>query len=474
MEQRSVEQAAAEVTRQQPLITATFAMQLETAIAASDWSKVCKLAERSFFADSSGDQASVQVGDRSYETQVKTRVETKILNGLLQALEWGDFQVRWDVSKLLPKLGNVAIEPLLHRLNETLNNTTENATTDFDEELQWFVVRTLGAWEDDGVMLALLEVLKSGNSDVQSMAATVLAQYGDRCLSVLKPMLQTGLEAKSSLWAVRILANIRSVETVEMLLKLAVNPDTEVCCTAIAALGNFQDNRIAGVLIQSLKSPVARIREAAAEAIAFCQMLSYDRRIEVLTPLLWDLNSSVCIRSATSLGRLGDRATESLLRALKSEPLPDALAIELVRSLLRLESVEALIGLFKASQTRSLVRTELLRALGRVRKLKDLAVAYLIELIQQNLTVNDLTVNDRKLAVTALGNLAHPDAIDGLVDQFTTGDSSLRFHILQALQQIDRTGQEPIVRATIQQKMQDIRISAELKSGLEFALDEWR
>ncbi len=468
-----MEQATEEVTLQQPLITATFAIQLETAIAASDWSKVCKLAERSFFADSSGDQvsgqASGQVGDRIDETQVDTQVETQILNGLLQALEWGDFQVRWDVSKLLPKLGNVAIDPLLHRLNETLNDTT-----DFDEELQWFVVRTLGAWEDDGVMLALLEVLKSGNSDVQSMAATVLAQYGDRCLSVLKPMLQTELEAESSLWAVRILANIRSVETVEMLLKLAVNPDTEVCCTAIAALGNFQDHRIAGVLIQSLKSPVARIREAAAEAIAFCQTLSYDRRIEVLTPLLWDLNSSVCIRSATSLGRLGDRATESLLRALNSEPLPDALAIELARSLLRLESVEALIGLFKASQTRSLVRTELLRALGRVRKLKDLAVAYLIELIQQNLTVNDLTVNDRKLAVTALGNLAHPDAIDGLVDQFTTVDSSLRFHILQALQLIDRTGQKPIVRATIQQKMQDIRISAELKSGLEFALEEWR
>ena len=443
-----MEQVSA-LTLQQPLITAAFAIQLETAIGASDWGEVCKLAERSFFSDQAVD---------------RTQIETQILDGLLQALGWGDFQVRWDVSKLLPKLGNAAIEPLLKRLNDLLSDITDS-----DAELQWFIVRTLGAWEDDGVMLALLEVLRSGNSDVQSMAATVLAQYGDRCLSVLKPMLQTGLEAESSLWAVRILANIRSVETVEMLLQLAVDPATEVCCTAIAALGNFQDNRIAVVLIQSLKSPVARIRETAAESIAFCQMLSCDRRIEVLTPLLWDLNGSVCIRSATSLGRLGDSATESLLRALKSEPLPDALAIELVRSLLRLESVDALIGLFKASQTMSLVRTELLRALGRVRKLKDLAVAYLIELIQQT-----LTLNDRKLAVTALGNLAHPDAIDGLLDQFTTVDSSLRFHILQALQQIDRTGQEPIVRATIQQKMQDIRISAELKSGLEFALDEWR
>ena len=446
---------AAELSPEPTVVTAGFAAELETAIAASDWGEVCKLAERSFFSD--------QAVDR---TQIQTQsLNGQILNSLLQALEWGDFQVRWDVSKLLPKLGNTAIVPLLNRLNDLLSETTDS-----DEELQWFIVRTLGAWEDDGVMLALLEVLKSGNPDVQSMAATVLAQYGDRCLTVLKPMLQAGLEAESSLWAVRILANIRTVETVEMLLQLAVNPDSEVCCTAIAALGNFQDNRIAVVLIQSLKSPVARIRETAAEAIAFCQTLSFDRRIEVLAPLLWDLNGSVCIRSATSLGRLGgDGATESLLRALNSQPLPDALATELVRSLLRLETVEALIGLFKASQTMSLVQTELLRALGRVRKLKDLAVAYLIQLIQQN-----LALTDRKLAVTALGNLAQPDAIDGLLEQFTMVDSSLRFHILQALQQIDRSGPEPIVQITIQQKMQDITISAELKSGLQFALDEWR
>lgn len=449
-----MEQAAAELILQQPPVTAAFAIQLETAIATSDWAEVCKLAERSFFSD--------QAVDR---TQIQTQsLNGQILNSLLQALEWGDFQVRWDVSKLLPKLGKAAIVPLLNRLNDLLSETTDS-----DEELQWFIVRTLGAWEDDGVMLALLEVLKSGNPDVQSMAATVLAQYGDRCLTVLKSMLQTGLEAESSLWAVRILANIRTVETVEMLLQLAVNPDSEVCCTAIAALGNFQDNRIAIVLIDALKSPIARIRETAAEAIAFCQTLTCDRRIEVLAPLLWDLNGPVCIRSATSLGRLGENSTEPLLRALNSQPLPDALATELVRSLLRLETVEALIGLFKASQTMSLVRTELLRALGRVRNLKDLAVAYLIQLIQQN-----LALTDRKLAVTALGNLAQPDAIDGLLEQFTMVDSSLRFHILQALQQIDRSGPEPIVQITIQQKMQDITISAELKSGLQFALDEWR
>lgn len=456
---------AAELSPDPTVVTAGFAAELETAIAASDWGEVCKLAERSFFADQSADQSADQPSSQTCDRIDAMQIKAQVLDGLLQALEWGDFQVRWDVSKLLPKLGNAAIAPLLNRLNDTLNDPADS-----DEEVQWFIVRTLGGWEDDGVMVTLLEVLRSGNPDVQSMAATVLAQYGDRSLTVLKSMLQTELETASwSLWAVRILANLRSGEAVELLLQLAVHPDTEVCCTAIVALGNFQDNRIGIVLIQALTSPIARIRETAAESIAFCQTLSLDRRIEVLTPLLWDLNGSVCIRSATSLGRLGPNSTESLLRALKSQPLPDSLAIELVRSLLRLETVEALIGLFKASQTMSLVQTELLRALGRVRNLKDLAVDYLIQLIQQN-----LALTDRKLAVTALGNLAQPNAIEGLLDQLTTADSSLRFHILQALQHIDRTCPEPIVRITIQQKIQDIGISAKLKSGLQFALDEWR
>jgi hypothetical protein len=50
------------------------------------------------------------------------------------------------------------------------------------------------------------------------------------------------------------------------------------------------------------------------------------------------------------------------------------------------------------------------------------------------------------------------------------------FIFFKPFQQIDLDRTEPTVRATIQQKkMQDIRISAELKSGLEFGLlDEWR
>ncbi len=426
------------------------AINLETAIVHADWVEVCRLAEQGIF---SGQLA-----------------ESQVLNALLQALEWGDFQVRWDVSKILPKLGTVAIDPLLDLLQD---DTT-------DEEVQWFVVRALGAWENDAVMQALLDVLRSGNAELQSVAATVLAQYGDRVLARLRPIvLPSQLAAPqppilgepeiSKLWAARILASIRTIGTIELLLVLAVDDDPEVCCTAIEALMTFQDDRIAPVLIPLLQSVRSSIRKTAVEAIGLCQSLTLDERVDLLTPLLFDLNAVVCTKTVASLGRLGDCATQSLLNVLNSSPLPNELETELVRSLLRLSNPVALSGLFKRAQQSSSVRHELLRSLGRVRdlNLKPICAQYLTHLMQTS-----LTIADRKLAVTALGHLQQPEAIDCLIDQLTIPDTSLRLHSLQALQQIDRTLEHPIVRTKILEQLQTA--SNPCRSGLEFAIEEWR
>ncbi len=431
--------------------TTLLTTDLETAIVQSNWVQVCQLAEQGIFS--------------------QTLPESQILNALLQALEWGDFQVRWDVSKILPKLGTIAIEPLLDLLEGTC------------EELQWFVVRALGAWDNDQVMQALFGVLQSGHPELQSMAATVLTQYGDRVLALLKPIClpsdQTApqppiLGEQSKLWAARILANVRTIDTVELLLVLATDEDPEVCCTAIEALMSLQDERIADVLIPLLKSIHSSVRKSAVEAIGFCQSLTIEQRLDLLSPLLLDLNVAVCIKTTASLGRLGYGAALPLLKTLNSSPLPDELEIELVRSLLRLGSPVALSGLFDRAQQSNAVRHELLRSLGRVREvhLKPICVRYLIDLLQTS-----LTVADRKLAVTALGHLEQPAAIDCLIAQFITPDTSLRLHSLQALQQIDRTLEHPIVRTKILQQLQAAshpEMSEAWRSGLEFAIEEWR
>lgn len=438
---------------------------LETAIVQADWVQVCRLAEQTIFAQSFSQSSS----------------DSQILNALLQALEWGDFQVRWDVSKLLPKLGTIAIEPLLALLQE--DSLQEDLLREDGEELQWFVVRALGAWDSDQVMQALFGVLQSGHPELQSMAATVLTQYGDRVLALLKSIVLPSQSAApqppilgeiSKLWAARILANVRTIGTVELLIVLATDEDPEVCCTAMEALMSFQDDRIADVLIPALKSVHSSVRTTAVEAIGFCQGLTLEQRLDRLKPLLFDLNAAVCIKTAASLGRLGDGATQALLKALDSSPLPEDLEIELVRSLLRLANPVALSGLFERAQQSMPIRHELLRSLGRVRdvKLKPICVRYLIDLMQTS-----LTIADRKLAVTALGHLEQPAAIDCLIAQFVTPDTSLRLHSLQALQQIDRTLDHPIVRTKILQKLQDASMpetSDAWRSGLAFALVEWR
>jgi HEAT repeat protein len=443
--------------------TTNLTTDLKTAIVQANWVQVCRFAEQGLLS--------------------QTLPESEVLNALLQALEWGDFQVRWDVAKILPKLGDLAIEPLLDLLQEDL-------LQEDGEELQWFVVRALGSWDSDQVMQALLGVLKSGHPELQSMAATVLAQYGDRVLALLKPigLKPIGLPSDpmapqppilgepeiSKLWAARILANIRTIGTVELLLVLAMDADPEVGCTAIEALMSFQDDRKHQVLMDSLQSIHSSIRKTAVEAIGFCQGLTIDQRIDLLTPLLMDLNVSVSTKTAASLGRLGDRAAAPLLKTLNSSPLPHELEIELVRSLLRIASPTALMGLFDLAQQSVPVRHELLRSLGRVRdvNVKTICVRYLLDLMQTN-----LTLADRKLAVTALGHLEQPTAIEGLIAQFITPDLSLRLHILQALQQIDRTLEHPIVRTKILQQLQAAshpEMSGPWRSGLEFAIVEWR
>ena len=86
--------------------------------------------------------------------------QDSVIEALILALEWGDFQVRWDVAKVLPGLGDRAIGPLLEWLQEE----------DLDEDVQWFGIRMLGRWAGDAGLTRLLEVLQSGTPDLQAMA----------------------------------------------------------------------------------------------------------------------------------------------------------------------------------------------------------------------------------------------------------------------------------------------------------------
>ncbi|MEO0842597.1 MAG: HEAT repeat domain-containing protein [Cyanobacteria bacterium J06643_5] len=69
---------------------------------------------------------------------------------VLQVMRAGDFQTRWDIAKIFPKIGKPAIAPLL----EILDSEQE------DLEIRWFALRILGEFNEPEVVVSLVKLLE--------------------------------------------------------------------------------------------------------------------------------------------------------------------------------------------------------------------------------------------------------------------------------------------------------------------------
>lgn len=126
----------------------------------------------------------------------------------LHILQFGDFQERWDIAKLFPKFGTVAIAPLLKLLQDE----------DTETELRWFVVRILSEFSHPSVLPALVGLLKTTTSaDLREMAATALAESGEKALPALTELLA---DVSTRQLALHALSQIRSDRVVPALLQV--------------------------------------------------------------------------------------------------------------------------------------------------------------------------------------------------------------------------------------------------------------
>src|SRR4028119_1776123 len=100
----------------------------------------------------------------------------QVLNLALNVLDAGDFQERWDVAKMFPKLGSRAIAPLIEILED------EEA----ELELRWFAARILGEFNDPVVVTSLVELLRtSEDEELIEMAAAALTNLGSSAIDAL-------------------------------------------------------------------------------------------------------------------------------------------------------------------------------------------------------------------------------------------------------------------------------------------------
>ena len=387
------------------------------------------------------------------------------VNLAIQALEWGDFQDRWEIAKVFPNLGNCAIAPLIAVLEDE----------DADTEPRWFAARILGKFDRPEVMQALVTLVKNSDEELSQIAAETLGNFGTTAIESLANLL---LQEESRQFATAALAQIRRTETIPPLLTVVGDSKVAVRVAAIEALSSFHDSRIPPVLVAALKDPATAVRKEAVRALGVRAYLDAELDlVNLLKPLLSDIRLEVCQSAAIALGRLKtDAAAAALFELLLHPATPVELQIETVRALSWSETATALEYLQQTliaeiHNTNSLVCQEIVTVLGRVEKpeLKALAAEILSDLLASNHPAVEFTGIKQSLAL-GLGKLGDMRALDALISMLGDADNSVRLHCTAALKQLSAIEARQQLESLVKQESLEPR----LKEGIAIALQEWQ
>ena len=415
-------------------------VETQTAYVAADWSLLLEYLQQLILKTDA--QHPAIVNNQEY-----------LLKLALAILELGDFQQRWDITKVITRLGNIAIAPLIVIL------TDEEA----EEELRWYAMRTLGEFQHPDAIMPLVAVLKtSDNDELKAMASAALGQMGTLAISALEELLG---ETETRLLAVRSLCHIRCSETIAPLLSVVNDPQPAIRTAAIEALSSFQDSRIPPILINALDDVAPTVRRAAVLGLGF--WLDLGETLDLVTRLesrLDDLNLEVCSAAVLSLSRIGgDAAAQCLFQVLRSPNTPITLQLEIIRALSWIATPVSLAYLQQALNQISseTVLQEIVSVLGRVKKpnLITTATEILLDFLQAKHQF--LETNHIKCRIAlSLGQLGKAESIEPLMSLLLDADPLVRLHAIAALkyltpedthQQLQSLGPNTTLASNLQQ-----------------------
>lgn len=384
----------------------------------------------------------------------------QVLNLALALLESGDFQERWDVAKLIPKLGTIAIARLIEILEDD----------EAEVEVRWFAGRILGEFNHPNAIAALVNLLRTADDeDLAAMAANALSNLGTSAVECLTNLLA---EPESRFLATTALSQIRRPEIVEPLLGVVRDSDVSVRAAAIEALSSFHDSRIPPVLIEALNDPMARVRKEAVIGLGLRTDL-WDELdlLNRLKPLLYDFNLDVCQQAAIALGRSArDEAAQALFNVITSPATPVPLQIEFIRALGWIRTTKALDYLQQALDRVSVEGVqEIVRALGHTQEpvFKQKAAQILIDFLNSGHPARQIDRVKQAIA-QAWGQLGEVVTIDALVELLADPAPSVKLHAIAALKNF------PTAYQQLEQLSDDEELTPALKEGVAIALAEWR
>ncbi|MGG6296144.1 HEAT repeat domain-containing protein [Leptolyngbya sp. AN02str] len=394
-----------------------------------------------------------------------------ILDLALRVLDDGDFQERWEVSRIFAALGEAFAEQM-PCLTEPLIARLQNA--DADPELRWFAARILGELRHPTVLAALLQVIReSPRDELIEAAVTALSNYGAIAIAELAQLLH---HPSTRLLATKTLAQIRSGDVVDPLLSVVSDADPSVRAAALSALSNFEDPRVVPLLMDALHDPSSRVRCTAVTDLSFWpDAVSHADLAGLIQPLLNDPDTTVCQQAAIALGRVGTtHAVKALQRALSLPYLALSVHVTVIRALGWIDTAAALQALSEyAAQPDTLpveVLLELIAALGRVRKpsLTPDAAHCLINLLPKAATLPQPILIQQTIA-QELGQLGEPVALEALLTLAAHPSMTLKLHALAALKKLDAASAYERLQSLVSDPAQPITVQQELA----IAIQEW-
>jgi HEAT repeat protein len=423
-------------------------VQAQTAYNVADWSSLIKYLQQLILGSESQDPEVVK--NREY-----------LLTLAISMLEMGDFQQRWEITKVLTNLGNIAIPPLIKILEDE----------DAEEELRWYAARTLGEFQHPEAIAPLVELLKTGeDEELKAIAATALGQMGTFAITSLTELL---LEEDTRLLAVRSLSCIPQTATITPLLSVVKDSQATIRTAAIEALSSFHDERIPPILLNALNDIAATVRRAAVLGLGFRPDLR--EALDLVTrlqPKLYDFNLDVCCAAAASLSRMGcNDAAKHLFNLLISPQTPTKLQLETIRALSWVgtpSSLEYLQTAFNQITSETLWQ-EIVTILGRVQKPQTTQAAeILLQLLRSQHPATEIA-NVKSAIALSLGQLGEIPAIEPLISLLADSNVSVRLHAIAALKNLDGE----VAHQKLQQLANNAALTPDLKQGIAIALAEW-
>jgi HEAT repeat protein len=382
-----------------------------------------------------------------------------VLELALQVLNQSEFEQQWEIAKIIPKLGEIAIQPLLDLVNDS----------DIDLEDRWFGARILGEFDRPQVVTALVELVRADEDpELTTIAIGALTKIGTLAIAALTDLLATS----DRRIAVTALARIRHSQTIEPLLQVIDDPDPQIRTLIVEALGSFHDPRIPPLLLAKLTDVAASVRKAAVVALSLRGDLAVELNLlDRLQPLLFDLNLAVCAATALGLSRLPDPQVVAVLTTVLASPrTTNDLKSSVILALGWIGTLPAIDSLITTLNTSPELAPAIVTSIGKTERERIYASQQLVSYLHSNndaSTPHSVTVKQEIAA--ALGNLGNLDTVPNLIQLLEDPDDRVKLYTINAIFKLS-----PTIPPEILQLVDREQLPSELIVSVRMCLAHWQ